>query len=129
MPRSLYWLVTWVLLAAPARGGSLASGSVFVHTDRSISCSVWNSGEKPIRDVVLELVYLSDPPDLDVVQSSGPLDLPPGQVRAVLEVADQAFEQGEYACRAAYRGGGKTLHGALRLKLPPDTTETLLPMQ
>ena len=50
-------------------------------------------------------------------------------IQQILEVADQAFEQGEYACRASYRGGGKTLRGALRLKLPPDTTETLLPMQ
>jgi hypothetical protein len=64
-----------------------------------------------------------------VVGSAGPLDIVPGEALAALEQVDQADEQGEYACRASSKGSGKTLRGALRLKLLPDATEALLPMQ
>jgi len=128
MLRSLPWLLlSCLLLAAPARAGSLASGSVVGHLNRHVSCSVWNAGAKPIRDVLVELVFLASPPG-DVVGSAGPLDIVPGETLVALAVLDLPQEEGEYACRAAHKGSGKALRGALRLKLA-DVTETLLPMQ
>ena len=73
-------------------------------------------------------MLLGTPPG-EVVASAGPLDIVPGETLGPFRVIDQALEEGEYACRATSKGNGKTLRGALRLKLLPDDTEALLPMQ